>query len=123
MRASSFAFFIMLLGIMPSWAGEAPPPVPRYSYRTLTCPQIVQMAREVTRRGFGLLGLQPGAGETNDAETKSAVIVVWPTSAKVPPDKTAILLYVESQVEALEQASIESQCSILFERPPQVQTE
>jgi hypothetical protein len=123
MRAANFAFFISLLGLMPSWAGEVPAPVSRYVYRTLTCPQIVQMAHEVSRRGFGLLGLQPGAGETNSAEAKSTVIFLWPSSSKAPADQTSNLRYVESQIEALEQASIGSQCSILFERPPRTQTQ
>lgn len=118
MRASKFAFFIMLLSLTPSWALDAPAPVSRYAYRTLTCPQIVQMAQQVSRKGFDLLGSQPGAGETNHAEAKSAVIVLWPASAKAPAGGTSDFRYIESQIEALEQASIESQCSILFERPP-----
>ncbi len=81
------------------------------------------MAQEVSRKGFGLLGLQPGAGEAKHAEAKSAVIVLWPASSKAPAEGTLNFRYIESQIEALEQASIESQCSILFERPPRIQNQ
>ena len=124
MRAIIFAGLGLMLGLGPSWAGAegASPAISPYSYRTLTCPQIVQKAREVSREVSLLLGLQPGTGGSDNTETKSAVINVWPASANAPADKMPNLRYAESQINALEQASIDSQCSILFERPAKIQT-
>jgi len=61
--------------------------------------------------------LKPGTGGTDKTETQSAVIIVWPAPTNEPADKMSKLRYAESQINALEQASIDSQCSIEFERP------
>ena len=111
MRAAAFAGLGVLLCFSPGWAEEVSPETLASNYRFLTCPQIVREARAVSRKGFVLSGLQPGTGGTDDTATNSAVIIVWPTSAN------GNLRYAESQIDALEQASIASQCSIQFKRP------
>jgi hypothetical protein len=120
MRAVIFAGFGVFLCFSPSRAEEASPSISPDTYRALTCPQIVQQARAVSRKGFVLSGLQPGTGGTDNTETNSAVIIVWPTSANGSADKTSNLRYAESQIDALEQASIASQCSIQFKRPAKI---
>jgi hypothetical protein len=71
----------------------------------------------VSRKGFVLSGLAPGTGGSDNTNTNSATIIVWPTSENGSADKISNLRYAESQIDALEQASIESQCSIQFKRP------
>jgi hypothetical protein len=71
----------------------------------------------VSRKGFVLSGLAPGTGGADTTDAKSAIIIVWPASADASADKISRLRYAESQIDALEQASIESQCSIEFKRP------
>src|SRR6185437_6929123 len=117
MRVVLCAGFGVLLSLGPTRAQEACRPISPNTYRYLTCPQIVQDARAVSRKGFILSGLKPGTGGTDKTETQSAVIIVWPASTNAPADKMSKLRYAESQINALEQASIDSQCSIEFERP------
>ena len=117
MRAVRFAGLAVLLCLGPGRAAEPSPAISPGSYRALTCPQIVQEARAVSRKGFVLSGLAPGTGGTDNTDTKSAIIIVWPASASGSADKMSRLRYAESQIDALEQASIESQCSIEFKRP------
>ena len=117
MRAVRFAMLAVVLCLGPSRAEEPSAAVSPGSYRALTCPQIVQQARAVSRMGFVLSGLAPGTGGADGTETKSAIIIVWPPSVSASPDKISKLRYAKSQIDALEQASIESQCSIEFQRP------
>ncbi len=121
MRAAAFASFgVLLFCSSPSWAQDASPEKLAGKYRFLTCPQIVQEARAVSRKGFVLSGLQPGTGGTDDTVANSAVIIVWPTSANGTADKISKLSYAANQIDALEQASIASQCSIQFKRPEKI---
>jgi len=57
-------------------------------------------------------------GGSEATETAPAVVIVWPLSStirdKQQSDKLAL---AESQMNALEEASIASQCSIRFQRP------
>jgi hypothetical protein len=120
MRATVLVGLAVLISVGPSWAGEAPIPISPDSYRALTCAQIVQEARAVSRKGFVLLGLQPGSGGTDLTETRSAVIFVWAASTIASAEKMVTLRYAESQIAALEQASVASQCSIQFKRPEKI---
>lgn len=112
MRAIIFVAFGVLLSFTSSWAEDAITPT---TYQALTCPQIVQEARSISRKGFALSGLQPGTGGSDNTETKSAVILVWPTSPNATAEKLSQLRYADSQMDALERASVASQCSIFFQ--------
>jgi hypothetical protein len=86
------------------------------TYRDFTCAQLVQEGHVVSRKGFLLSGLQPGSGGTDTTEAKSAVIIVWPTSKNLSAETLSDLKYAENQIDALEEASVSSQCSIQFRR-------
>jgi hypothetical protein len=116
-RVIIFAAFGALLSFTSSGTGETLGAISPSTYQALTCPQIVQEGRSVSRKGFTLSGLQPGTGGTDNTETKSAVILVWLASPNAPAKKLSDLRYADSQMDALEQASIASQCSIFFRRP------
>jgi hypothetical protein len=103
----------LLLGPTSGRAEGTLAPISPATYRALTCDQIVQEARSVSRAGFTLSGLRPGTGGTDGTDTKAAIILVWPASPHPPSN----LRYADSQMDALEQASITSQCSIDFQRP------
>jgi hypothetical protein len=120
MRAAVLVGLGALANVGSSWAGEVPSPISPDRYRALSCGQIVQEARAVSRRGFVLSGLQPGTGGTDITETRSAVIFVWPASTNTSAEKMVNLRYAESQIAALEQASVASQCSIQFQRPDKI---
>lgn len=88
-------------------------------YRKLTCPQLEQEGRAISKRGFTLSGLEAGSGGVDGSKTSPAIVIVWPSVAPVGSEKRSDTLAAASrQMEAVEQASIASQCSIQFQRPP-----
>jgi hypothetical protein len=88
-------------------------------YRKLTCSQLEQEGRAISKRGFTLSGMQAGPGGVDGSKTASAVVIVWPSTPlggdRKRSDSLAAAL---RQMEAVEQASVESQCSIRFQRSP-----
>lgn len=88
-------------------------------YRKLTCPQLEQEGRAISKRGFKLSGLEAGLGGMDGSRTSPAIVIVWPSAAPVGEGKRSETLAVAlRQMEAVEQASIASQCSIRFQRSP-----
>jgi hypothetical protein len=88
-------------------------------YRKLTCPQLEQEGRAISKRGFALSGLEAGLGGVDSTKTSPAIVIVWPSTAPAGDGKRSEILAATSrQMEAVEQASIASQCSIRFQRPP-----
>jgi hypothetical protein len=119
MRTIIFATFGTALGCSVSFAqGSTERIISPTTYQSLTCPQIVQEGRSISKKGFILSGLQPGSGGSDATEAKSATIIVWPALPQASGENLANLHYADSQMDALEQASIASQCSIRFQRPP-----
>jgi hypothetical protein len=86
------------------------------NYRNLSCLQLEQEGRAISKRGFMLSGLEAGAGGVDGSKTAPSVVILWPSTPdhnRTPSDNLALAL---RQMEALEQASIASQCSIRFQR-------
>jgi len=115
-RALGIVVFSAALSCMPSMAQTSPEYVPSSAYRALTCPQLAKEGRSISKRGFAASGLLAGQGGSDATETAAAVVIVWPVTP--PKQRSKILALADSQMGALEQASIESQCSIRFQRPP-----
>lgn len=89
------------------------------NYRKLTCSELAQEGRAISKRGFMLSGLKAGVGGSDGTEKAPAVVIVWPVSSPVGDGKRSENLTLAlKQMEAVEQASIASQCSIRFQRPP-----
>jgi hypothetical protein len=88
-------------------------------YRNLTCTQLEQEGHATSKRGFALSGLEAGVGRVDGSKTATAVVILWPST---PPAGDGMrsdnLALASRQMEAIEQASIASQCSIRFQRPP-----
>jgi hypothetical protein len=86
------------------------------AYRAMTCLQLAQEGREVSKRGFAASGLPAGRGGSDLTEAAPAVVIVWPVSSpagdKQRSDKIAL---ANNEMDAVEQASIASQCSIRFQ--------
>lgn len=115
MRAVYLAGFGVLLCLSPIHADEAAPPISPDTYRSLSCKQILQEARVVARTGAALLASRPNINGSGNTGTEATVIIDWPSSTN-KPDEIAKLRYAENQIDALELASIDSQCSIEFDR-------
>ena len=100
-------------------AQNIPAYTPASEYRTLTCPELVQEGRAISKRGFMLSGLKAGLGGSVGTETVPAIVIVWPVNSPVgDTQRSDDLALALKQMDAIEQASIESQCSIRFQRPP-----
>jgi hypothetical protein len=118
-RLIGIVMFAAALGGTPGLAQTPLVNAEANSYRKMTCLQLAQEGRAVSKRGFAASGLPAGRGGTDTTELIPAIVFVWPVSSqasdKQPSDKLAL---VNHQMVALEQASIERQCSIRFQRSP-----
>jgi len=101
----------------PPGLAQTPPVASANAYRAMTCLQIAQEGREVSKRGFAASGLPAGRGGSDLTEAAPAVVIVWPVSSRAG-DKQHKIALANNEMDALEQASIASQCSIRFQRPP-----
>jgi hypothetical protein len=87
-------------------------------YRKLTCLQIEQEGQRISRQGFALVGLPAGTGGIQGTRSSSATVIVWPAPSRLTSEKLAELAQAAGRMNALEEASINGQCSIDFQRPP-----
>jgi hypothetical protein len=112
------AIFIFLVVGGPIMAETRSTYVPPFAYSKYDCPQLVREARALSARAAALVGLQPSPRAV-DASDKSAVIL-WPRAFSLVGDKSVAdeLALMRGQMLAIEEASVRSQCSIQFQRPP-----
>jgi hypothetical protein len=85
-------------------------------YRKLTCSQLEQEGRAISKRGFVLSGLDAGLGGVDGTKTAPAIVIVWPSNPAIDGKRSENLALALRQMDAVEQASIASQCSIRFQR-------
>jgi hypothetical protein len=112
-------FAAVVLSCASGLAQNSPAYTSSNDYRTLTCPQLAQEGHAISKRGFMLSGLKAGLGGSNGTETAPAIVIVWPvTSPRRDKQQSENLALADRQMDAIEQASVESQCSIRFQRPP-----
>jgi hypothetical protein len=116
-RETIFFAFGAALAVGASVIPSSAEPLLPGTYRGLSCVQIVQEGRSISRKGFSLVGLPVGTGGTDGSPSASANVFVWPApSVHLGDDKQLQLSLAERQMDALEQESIGSQCSIQFLR-------
>jgi hypothetical protein len=111
--------FAAALGCAPGWAQTLPKYVPPSAYRALTCDQLAQEGRAISKRGFAASGLRAGQGGSDATPSASAIVFLWP---EIPhgrdKQQSESIATADGQMDAVEQASVESQCSIRFQQPP-----
>jgi hypothetical protein len=119
MRAISIVTSAVVLSCTPGMAQTSPKFVPSSVYHAFTCDQLVQEGRAVSKKGFAASGLRAGQGGSDATATASAIVIVWPEKARgVDKQQSDNLALADGQMNAIEQASVESQCSIRFQRQP-----
>jgi hypothetical protein len=119
MRAITIVTSAVVLSCTPGMAQTSPKYVPSSVYRAFTCDQLAQEGRVVSKRGFAASGLRAGQGGSNATTTASAIVIVWPEKAHgVDKQQSDNLALADGQMNAIEQASVEGQCSIRFQRQP-----
>ena len=100
-------------------AQNPPAATPSSDYRNFGCAELAQEGRAVSKRGFVLAGLNAGLGGTDGTELAPAIVLVWPeTSPDGDAQRSASLALALKRLDAIEEASIRSQCSIRFQRSP-----
>jgi hypothetical protein len=82
----------------------------------MSCPELAQAGRAISKRGFEASGLRAGRGRSDATPTISAAVYVWPAPT-TENQKTDNLVLADGQMKALEKASISDQCNIQFQRP------
>ena len=114
----SIVTFAAALSCTSGPAHAAPKYVPSSAYRGLTCDQLAKEGRAISRRGFEALGLRAGQGGTDATAAASEIVIVWPMKTQaLDTQQSEKFALAEGQMDAIEQASVEGQCSIRFQRP------
>src|ERR1700679_1118269 len=115
MRIVGIVMFAAALSCTPGLAQTSPPNASANAYREFTCLQMAQEGRAISKRGFAASGLPAGRGGTDSTELAPAVVIRWPACSQAADrqrsDKIAL---ANKEMDTLEKASIESQCSIRF---------
>jgi hypothetical protein len=91
---------------------------PSSEYRNLTCPELAQEGRAISKRGFVLSGLKAGLGGSDGTATAPAIVFVWPPTPAGDKPRSDDLARTSKQMDAIEEASVASQCSIRSQRSP-----
>ena len=93
-------------------------------YQNLSCQQLGAEAERVSRRASEAAGVQD-TNRTSDAwVTGAAIVLFWPAAFFVKGDgqNAAELARLKGEFEAIEQASIQKNCGLRFQRPPPPET-
>jgi hypothetical protein len=93
--------------------------VPPFAYSKYDCPHLVREAHALSARAGALMGVQPPSRGA-DANINKGDVVLWPRVFSLVGDKNVAdeLALMRGQMLAIEEASVRSQCSIQFQRPP-----
>jgi len=87
------------------------------NYQSFSCSQIEQEARRVAARTSQVAGVQDQNAQGDAVATGVALVLFWPAAFFVGGDKenAAELSRLKGEMEALEQASIQKNCGIVFQ--------
>ena len=87
-------------------------------YQNHTCPQLAQEAQSVSARAAAVSGAQDAKRTNDQIATGVAIVIFWPAAFFVGGDGpvAAELAQLKGQMTAIEQASIQKNCTISFQR-------
>jgi hypothetical protein len=90
------------------------------TYSNYTCQQLGLEAQAVAARAAALSGAQDDQRTRDQVATGVAIVVFWPAAFFVGGDKqtAAELAQMKGQMVAIEQASIQKNCGIVFDHGP-----
>lgn len=92
------------------------------AYENYSCQQLAREAQAVSTRAAQAAGVQNKAHTTDAVVTTVGLVVFWPSLFFLKGDgqQTAELANLKGQMNAIEQASIQKNCGIQFQRetPP-----
>lgn len=109
----TFGLVATLATYATSASAEAPSTyISPTDYRTLTCQQLLEAARAISAQA----DVKQGSHKRVDISASPSPDIAWPIE-KIGDDQQKVANR-KGQMVALEQASIQMQCSIQFQRPP-----
>jgi hypothetical protein len=111
-------FAAAALGCSSGLTRDLPAYWPSNDYRNLTCSELAEEGRKISKRGFMLSGLKAGLGGNDGTATAPAIVLVWPPSPAGDKLRSDDLALASQQMDAIGEASVASQCSIRFQRTP-----
>lgn len=87
-------------------------------YQNHTCPQLAQEAQGVSARAAAVSGAQDAKRTNDQIATGVAIVIFWPAAFFVGGDGpvAAELAQLKGHMTAIEQASIQKNCTISFQR-------
>jgi hypothetical protein len=115
----SYAFAAALLAGCASRASDISPTyVSPIMYQSHSCAQLAQEAQGISGRAAQVSGAQDQKRTSDQIATGVAIVVFWPAAFLVGGDGplSAELANLKGQMVAVEQASIQKNCGIQFQR-------
>jgi hypothetical protein len=112
------AFAAAALSCTPSLTKDLSAYWPVNEYRKLTSAELAEEGRAISKKGFMLSGLKAGLGGSDGTATAPAIVFVWPPTPAGNKPRSDDLALASKQMDAIEEASVASQCSIRFQRSP-----
>jgi hypothetical protein len=90
------------------------------AYENYSCQQLAREAQAVSTRAAQAAGVQNKARTSDAVVTTVGLVVFWPSLFFLKGDgqQTAELANLKGQMNAIEQASIQKNCGIQFQREP-----
>jgi len=89
-------------------------------YQNLTCEQLALEAQNVSSRAIAASGQQDKKAGQDAAAVGVALVLFWPAAFLAQGDgaTAAEVARLKGEMEAIEHASIQKNCGIVFEKPP-----
>jgi hypothetical protein len=111
---------LFMAGCASKSADIAPAYVSPMTYQSYTCPQLAAEAQRVSAAAAAAAGQQDSQSTKDAVATTVGVIIFWPTLFLIGGDKqnAAQLAVLKGQMDAIEQASIQKNCSLQFRPAP-----
>lgn len=119
MRKLGYAFAAVIVAGCASKSSEiAPSYVSPVTYQNHSCQQLAMEAQAISSRAAQVSGAQDQKRTNDQIATGVAIVVFWPAAFLVGGDgpMAAELANLKGQMVAVEQASIQKQCAINFQR-------
>lgn len=90
------------------------------TYQSFSCSQIEQEARRIAARSAQVSGVQDKNAQGDAVATGVALVLFWPAAFFIGGNKenAAELSRLKGELDALEQASIQKNCGIVFQTAP-----
>jgi hypothetical protein len=84
------------------------------NYRKYTCQQLTAEAQAIALRAQEFAQKPSGVRKSTDDRKTATIVISWPDLSLHALDKT-LIANIKNQIQMIEEATIEKQCSIQFE--------